>query len=865
MTNRRPSFVRRIVLAFATLLVAAALGYAGLACWLHHVALAALPQLDGSTHLAGLGAPVDVRRDPHGVAHLIAASQLDLFRAQGYVTAQDRLFQMDLLRRAAGGNLSEVLGPSTVERDRAARVLLFRRTAQRIYANLPADEQSRFLAYAEGVNQFMAAHRSSLPPEFRLLGYKPQPWTAIDSVSIGLLVVEMLDTHWQTKLAREHVLALLHSDGIAENLDLVHDLYPEGSWRDHPPTGEQHSSGREQQPAAPSGSDSNDDEDEPAQSNLHQPDQAQPGQARPGQTLHSAAAANTLAALHLAVDPASLMATLGLPTCSGCAPGSNNWVVSGRHTQSGLPILANDMHLSLTVPNLWYIADLRAPGYHAAGVTLPGVPYVIEGHNEHIAWGITALMGDAQDLYLERTDGKGNYERNGASWQPLTTYHEVIHVRAGRDQQLTVQLTNHGPLLNPILKKEQRPIALRWTLYDPALNSMPIYRVNTAANWDEFSHALADWCWPTLNFVYSDSLGHIGYQAVGRIPIRASLYHGGNLPLPFDSMNGRTEWGGPVADSATGTLAQLTYVPFSAMPRAYDPPSGFLATANARVTTAQSPYTITQNWADPYRVERIYKTLENRDGLTASEMLALETDVTSEVDQQFAQRLAWALEHTTNRDPRLSQAAVQLRAWDGRLTTDSPAASLVVQTRKALWPMILEPRLGKDYTDYQWLSSNFALEEILMRQKPAWLPSAYKSWDEFLTAAVRKALVDGHAPTDLRHWSYGSWHVVDLEHPLSSMLPLIGRVAATGALPLSGDTTTVKQVGRSFGPSQRFILDWAHIDSSSQNIVLGQSGNPLSPYFRDQWNTWYNGSAFPLAFTEMAVESNTRHRLQLLP
>jgi penicillin amidase len=302
------------------------------------------------------------------------------------------------------------------------------------------------------------------------------------------------------------------------------------------------------------------------------------------------------------------------------------------------------------------------------------------------------------------------------------------------------------------------------------------------------------------------------------------------------------------------------------MPNAFDPPSGFLATANSRVSSEKFPIRLTDEWADPYRIERIYKLLEGRDHLTPADLLAVQTDVYSEVDQELAHRFAYAIEHTPGADERLKKAAALLRDWDGRLTTDSAAASLVTQTRYALWPLILEPRLGKEIAaEYHWGESNFAEEEIIMHASPDWLPPAYKNWDELLTDAVRKGMNDGNAPSDVARWSYGSWHVIDIEHPLAVFLPLISREAGTGEQPLSGDTTTVKQVGRAFGPSQRFTMDWSNIDGSTENIVLGESGNPYSPYFRDQWNDWYNGTTFALPFTPAAVASQARHTLRLLP
>jgi penicillin amidase len=264
-------------------------------------------------------------------------------------------------------------------------------------------------------------------------------------------------------------------------------------------------------------------------------------------------------------------------------------------------------------------------------------------------------------------------------------------------------------------------------------------------------------------------------------------------------------------------------------------------------------------------VERIYKSLDGRDQLTPKDMLATQTDIYSEVDQEMGQRFAYAIDQTPGADAPLRKAADLMRSWDGRLTADSAAASIVTQTRAALWPMILKPKLGDTMYDYHWGEKDFAEEEIVMHAKADWLPPGYKNWDELLTAAVRKGMEDGHAPADVAAWSYGSWHTIDIEHPLARFLPFIGRVAGTGPQPMSGDTTTVKQIGHDVAPSQRLTMDWSNVDGSTENIVLGESGNPLSPYFKDQWNDWYNGTTFALPFTPAAVAAQTRHTLRLLP
>ena len=399
--RRRRRWPRFVFFTGAWLIViVVAVGGIGI-LWLRSAAKSALPQLDGDIHLAGLSAPVTVRRDQHGVPHIDAASQEDMLVAQGYVTAQDRLWQMDTYRRSANGELAEILGPSLLRHDKAQRMYQFRNAAHRIYANLPPEERARYDAYARGVNLYIAQHQNSLPPEFRLLHYAPQPWTGADSISIGTMMVDMLDTHWYTKLSRERIAAKLN------NPKLESDLYPVGSWRDHPPTGELLDLSQPH-PEPPATSD--DEDDERSVTHLQQPSAAP---FTPGPPSIRRVSAQTTGAPSMRrflphgwdstiLDIYALRSAFAAnPLLTAALPGSNNWVIAGAHTASGKPLLSNDMHLGLNEPNIWYMADLRAPGFHAAGVTLPGVPFVIAGHNEHVAWGFTALYADVQDLYIE--------------------------------------------------------------------------------------------------------------------------------------------------------------------------------------------------------------------------------------------------------------------------------------------------------------------------------------------------------------------------------------------------------------------------------------------------------------------------------
>jgi penicillin amidase len=805
--RRRP--VLRLLLgftAFLILIVAAAVAGGGL--WLRHAMFAALPQLDGNVRLPGLTAPVTAKRDAHGVPHIDAASLDDLFEAQGYVTAQDRLWEMDMARRMAAGDAAEILGPKLVEHDRVQRILQIRPTAERLVTTLSARDRRYFEDYARGVNAFIDANRDHLSPEFRLLMYKPKQWRPVDSVLVMVSMMQMLDQRWDSKLAREHVTARLGPT-------LAAALYPNGSWRDHPPT------------------------------------QVEPDLTAPQQNIPDVPLDETQSDLRgSGTDLLHLRRLLdgARGVCATCTPGSNQWVISGAHTVSGKPLLSNDMHLGHQIPNIWYENDLHAGDFHATGVTVPGIPYVVAGHNEHIAWGFTALYADMQDIYVEQVNGQDQY-RTATGWQPIEHSREIIHVRGGSDVALDLERTAHGPVITPLLPHEKRVLSLRWNIYDPKLGGDPLFDLDAAANWQDFRNAMSKWYSPSQNVVYADDQGHIGYQAVGSIPMRPN----GIMGVPIS--DGNHEWQG--------------YIPFEQLPSAFDPANGILATANARTTPDGYPFPITDEWADPYRNERIWKWLAGKvanDGkLAPADLLKLQTDVYSEVDQEMAQRFAYAIDHASKTDRRLREAADLMRTWDGVVSADSAPAAVVDAAKSAFWPMLLGPRIGDDWKLYEWSASGFAREQMIMNEPAAWLPAGYANWDDFLAAVVREGINSEHRLGDLKNWKYGVQHPVDVEHPLYSMLPWFKKWTGTGAQPQSGDKTTVKQAGRTFGPSQRFTMDWSNPDASTENIVMGESGDPVSAYYRDQWPYWYGGKTFALPFSSQAVAAQTSHTLQLTP
>lgn len=851
--TRRRRLFRRAGLALATAIVlGAVIVFFAARHWLHQSMSDSLAQVDGAISIPGLSAPVTVRRDAHGVPHIRAASLDDLVMAQGFVTAQDRLWQMDALRRHGAGTLAEIFGPSLLGHDRLQRTLLIRASADHAVATLPSDQLHLLQRYADGVNASIEVQRAHLPLEFRILRYQPALWTPRDTILIGLVMYQDLTTNFITELNREALTARLPQH-------LVADLYPVITWRDHPPA----------QPTV---------------------DLTTPQKKIPDVPLDESQTKLTEPSVHTASpqDLLALQQTLRNPVCEGCFAGSNDWVVAGTHTAAGKPLLSNDMHLAHNVPGVWYEAELEAPAsggnLHVTGVTLPGAPFVIVGHNEHVAWGFTNLGAEVQDIYIEHTRGTGRaveYQSQNGAWKPFLFDRETIHVKGEKDVVIEVPATQHGtaitPVISSILPTEKRTLSLRWIIYDPTAVTTPFLGINAAADGASLVSAFSAFGGPAQNLVYADDKGHIGYHTVGRIPVRGEIANPSPIsPVPTDSLDTTQEW--------IGTI------PYDKLPQATDPANGFLATANARITPDDYPFPIALNWGSPYRNQRIWKALgekaaATKNQLTPADMLALQTDVYSDLDHVIAERLAYAIDHASKpeliRDKRLHQAADLLRAWNGSVDADAAAPAIVVAARGALWPLLLNPQMtpqagaGSGATAtaaaalYSWGNKTYAEEWLIMHAPGRWLPKNYATWDDLLGTAVADGLRIANAPSDLSKWRYGQFHPLDIEHPVfgraALLQRLIGIPTGPGVQPQNGDDVTVKQVGRAFGPSERFTADMADLDHSTLNLVLGESANPMSPWFMDQWAAWYRGTTFPLPFSNAAVDAATTHTLTLTP
>jgi len=823
----KSKFIFRAVIAVLVLLLLAFLGFD---LWFYRAVRAGLPLRDGTVRLAGLTAPVIITYDTLAVPTISASNLPDLFFAQGYITAQDRLWQMDMTRRFASGDLAVALGPKYLKYDREQRILGMRQVAARAAANMEPQQRAQFEAYAAGVNAYIEQHRKTLPLEFRFLGYAPHVWTVEDSLLVGLSMTEFLNHGlYKDKLEKEKILAKLGPE-------LTADLFVDTSWRDHPPGAdsspieletpqESTPDEEEQSPQGPNQKSGSEKQIPRGQSSFPQnPEKQIPRFARDDKPFGDPQHADDQ---HL-------------------RPGSNNWVISGAHTASGKPLLSNDMHLDLEIPNVWYEAHLTAGDFDVVGVTLPGMPYVIVGHNLRIAWGFTNLGPNVEDLYVEKFNDQGEY-LTPQGWVKPEHREEIIRVKGKPEVTLDVLITRHGPIITDLIPGETRKLALKWTVYDLQATRIPFFAIDSAQNWQEFETAFSRFGAPGQNVVYADVDGHIGYQATGLIPIRST--GDGSLPVPGD--DDAHEWTG--------------YVPYDKLPSVYDPPSGIIATANGRVTSDGYPYELSIQWMSPYRTQRLYKLLNAPKKFTPADMLAIQTDVVSSFDRFCAERFVYGVDHTAHASARAKSAAELMRNWDGTMDVDSPAATIAVFSREKLKELLLQPRLGAEWQDYKWFMSSVWLENVLDHQPPRWLPPGYSGYDELLTRAVEEAVDDASATRALSLWKWGRVHRVDIQHPFWSHFPILKKGAGTGSLPLSGDEETIKLVAPHFGPSERLTVDFSNLDGTTLDIVNGESGNIFDEHYNDQWDAYYHGRTFVLPFSQDAVQRAGAHHLRLEP
>ena len=753
----------------------------------------ALPQLDGDLALDGLTAPVTIYRDSSGIPHIVADNAHDLFYAQGFVTAQDRLWAMESSRRAAHGTLSEIIGERGLKNDTFMRILGMTESAEADWETLDAETQAALTAYVDGVNAYLAQAGDKLPLEFKILGITPQEWTPIDSLVFGKLVAWGLSNNYQDELVVSQLAAVLSWDEIISILPDYPgpDVIPDANTSILPQTADAMLAFSRDMNVAP----------------LTKPDQ-----------------------------------------------GSNAWVVGGSHTASGLPLLAGDPHQGLSMPTLWYEVGLHTSDgqYDVVGASLPGLPGIEIGHNAHVAWAVTNARPDVQDLFIETLNADGTQYQFNNEWKDITVREEVIQIKDGETITLKVRATHHGPIITDATPDSEDTLALQWTGLDEGRPlAQAIIQLDQAANWDEFRAATALWQLPGMNFVYADIDGNIGFQMSGAVPVRAENNVKGLQPV--DGSNDAHEW--------------LGFVAFDDLPSALNPSGDFFASANNRPAGVDYPNFLSHYFQPPYRVALISDTIRDSQNATSADFAALQGSVYSDINLQVAQAIANEAAPQTDSE---KAAVTLLEDWDGMMAPDSKAASLSEASLRHILRLTLNLKLDSAAIDSYLTLAGYPymfLQNLLDDPNNFW-------WDgkreEIMTAALSAAVNELGA--DQSKWDWGSLHTFTFSHPLGSigaLKPIFNR----GPFPAGGNWNTVnsgayyadKAYSMGLGPAYRIIADPADWDASLSIIPSGESGQPFSPYYADQIESWLAVEYHTLPFTLPAIESAAQHTLKLNP
>jgi len=762
--------------------------------------------------LPGLSAEAEVWRDSLGVPHVWARDEADLFRAVGYVHAQDRLWQMELFRRVADGRMAEVLGPRLVDTDRFLRTLGMGRSAAVIEHTLDPESLRLLQAYADGVNEWIDHHPGPLPPEFLALRFRPEHWTVRNSLAIGKIMAWDL-ADWNLGLDLQRATE-------AVGPELARDLAPA-----YPEWG-----------ATILGADAQ---------------WAGKGGAAPA--VAPAPPAAPAASARRAEVPLPRIPALALALLDGVstANASNAWVIGGGRTRSGKPILANDTHLALRAPSLWYLGAIHGGRIEAAGMMIPGVPAIVIGHSKRVAWGFTNAMVDDVDFFVEQVDSAdATRYRTPEGWARFEARPETIRVKGAAPVVHTVRVSRHGPVLSDVDERVKgKVLAMRWTAQDPSTEMAAMLGMNQAGNAAEFMQALHAFNNPHQNVVFADADGTIGYWMAGRVPVR----RGGDGILPVPGWTGEGDW--------TGWLA------FDQHPHALNPADGFIVTANNRQLPASSgyPYRIANDWAEPYRAMRIREMVTAGRALTAADVARQQMDVRDGLAVRYRAFAVRAAELAGD-----SAAARELRAWTGDAATDSHAASLFY-----VWLENLRHRIGDDeFRGRPVYFPRTALEHVLDRGGGAWVDDVrtakVETLDEQLAGAMREAV----ATVGSKRW--GELHVTEIQHPLGVVSALNRSLGLNiGPFPNGGAGNTVKVAGyggrtppfvNAYGPSQRHVVDMADVDGQGGFVIpTGESGVPTSRHYRDQTPMWRTGRLWLIPLDRQRAESRRVSRMVLKP
>lgn len=816
-----------ILLTILGLLVFVALVAGG---WLWLMIRRPFPQVDGHITLSGLQAPVDIYRDKAGVPQIYAQSQEDLFFAEGYTHAQERFWQMEFWRHVGQGRLSEILGQDGVKIDTFIRTMGWNRISEDTliyYQTNTPEYMSIMQAYSDGVNAYLDEHRDNMSINQTILGlvkgkWEIEPWTPLDTISWAVVMADNLSGNWSEEINR----AILESKLSPEDVDILLPGYPYDS-----------------RPVIA------------ATANLVNPPTG-----------------NSLQANHAVIDWSQVntqiigqqpdMGILG----RGPFVGSNNWVVSGEHTNTGLPLLANDPHLGIQMPAIWYEVGLHAPGMDVVGFSFAGVPGVVIGHNNRIAWGVTNVGPDVEDLYIEKInpENRTQYEYMG-EWKDMTIINETIKVNGGDDVILPVYVTQHGPIITDILSDDEKALnmqlALRWTAQEPSRILQSIIQLDQAQNYDDYREALRYWDVPAQNVIFADVDGNIAYQMPGLVPLRPQ---GDDGLLPMPGWTGEHEWQG--------------WIPYEELPALYNPPQGYIVTANNAVVDKDYPYLVSIDWANGDRAQRIVTMIQERIGsgkITAEDFAQIQFDSQSLMALDYAP--IW--QTLTSDDPEVQKAIELLRGWDGEERRDSVPAMLFEMFFWHLRPNVLKDEVGEDLVSRATTTLFF---HALASQADA------KWWDDVTTTdtesrdqIVLKSLSEAIAYLkenvggDMDSWTWGKLHTTTFPSaPLGqSGIGLIEKLVNRGPFPADGGYEIVNATSWdqkepavvTWHPSMRMIVDMSDFDLTKTVLPTGESGHPYNPHYDDMMPLWLNGQYNPLVFSEEKVKATAVSHLVLEP
>ena len=771
-----------------------ALALAGLAA-LAAILCASLPQQDGAVALPGLSAKVTVAADGLGLPTIQASGRLDALRALGWLHARDRLWQMELMRRKSAGRLAELFGPKALASDQRLRGFGFEQAARAILAALPPAQQQAQAAYAGGVNAFLA-QAAVLPPEFLLLRLKPEPWRAEDSLLVALGMFQTLNADEEA----ERMLSVMEQ---ALPASLVQFLTP--------------------------------DADEYSTVLLGGPQSPRPPRPVPVEDWAKLGQARQVAG---GVDALSVVA------------GSNNWAVGGAKTRDGRAILADDMHLSLGVPNIWYRASLRYAGRALDGVTLPGVPLLVVGSNGRVAWGFTNVDADVLDLVrLQVNPANADEYLAPQGWRAFGRRVETIRVKGGEDARLEVKETLWGPVSAKLLMGQ--PVAIHWTALQADGVDLGLLDMDGVATLEQAMALLNGSGGPTQNVALADDQGHIGWTLLGRYPARRG----------FDGAASRS-W-------ADGALGWDGYLPPAELPRLVDPAQGFLATANNRTLGLGYAHVIAHNQANGYRAYRISQRLAGQAQLDERDLLAIQLDTRSEFFDYY-RRLALAqVDAAARQDPLLAEARAYVDAWDGHMDAGSQGIGLLWLWREKLAAAVFAPAVARcrqfepDFA-YTWRDMETPLRALLSQQLPATLPDARdRDWRALLLRTLAdsaRELKARQGVEALAGLAWGDINRVPIRHPFSQSMPLLSALLDMPEGKVSGCAGfCVRIVGNGHGAGERLVVSPGHPGQGILHMPGGQSGHPLSAHYRDQQAAWQEGAALPL------LPGRAEHTLNLEP